>query len=193
MFHTVTAIVLISAYAFANKKMNKFLQVFLILIVFMTVTWTNIPQRALEILVSLVPKYTWYLDSKFVGNARTSYGLLGPIIKTSIVITLLLFKDQIIEKFPMANIHLNLLFLYQISYLFKLDIAIFGRIEHIFIFSLIISLVFFLKTIQKNLRPIAISLLMGFYFLMFMRYITNGTVNIDNSVHVSPYQTIFSR
>ena len=193
MFHSVTAVVLLLSYFYANRKINKFVQIAVLVIVFGLVSWTNLPQKVLTLLITLTPKYSWYLESQFIQEAKTSFGLLGPLIKTGIVISVLLFKEKIINKYPIANIHLNLLFLYEVFYLFKLDIQIFGRLEHVFIFSLIISLVFFMKTVQKQSRVIAIVIILVFYYFLFIRYIANGTIDKDNSVYISPYQTIFSR
>lgn len=193
LFHSITAIMLVVLYPIINKRTNEYFLIATIVFLFYIILNTEIPQQLLFLSVELFPRYIWYLESEFSHEAQVSFGIVGPLIKTFIVITILLFKDKIVTKFPNANVHLNFLFVYEISYLFHLKIQIFGRVEHIFIFSLIISLVFFINTIHKKLRFLVIFIVLLFYYFMFIRYITNGTLEIENTVHISPYQTIFSR
>ena len=190
MFHLITGLLLLLIYPIVNKKINKFFSMFVILFLFLAIQFTNIADQLFKMVASLIPQYAWYLNSKFAAEATTSYGLVGPLIKVSITLLVMFFKDEIVRKFEYANIALNMYLFYIISYIFHLKISIFGRVEHIFIFSVILSLTYFIKTFDKRGRVIIIFLIGLFYYLMFMRYIANGTRAVDNAVYVNPYQTV---
>ncbi len=190
MFHLITAVLLLIIYPIINKRINKYVTIFLVISFFILIQFTNIAKLLLSLVGNLAPQYAWYVNSAFAEEARTSNGLLGPIIKISIAILILFFKDKIIEKYQYANIVLNMYLFYTISYIFHLKISIFGRVEHVFIFSMVLSIVYFLKTFEVKGRVIIMYIILLFYYLMFMRYIVNGTLSVDNDVYVNPYQTV---
>jgi len=192
-FHLMTAITLLLLYPFVNKKFNKYTLMLIITIMFILIYYFNFSTKLMEFTGMLFPKYAWYLNSKYVLGASVSYGLAGPLIKISIILLIIFNKDSIIKKYPIANIYINFTVIYIISYILHLKMSIFGRVEHIFILYMILSLVFFLKIFKKKTRFIILTLIGLFYYLMFIRYIVNGTFETDNSVHIAPYQTIFNK
>ncbi len=193
LFHFITGFLFLLAYPLAKVKVHKSLAIATIIILFFLVQYTNISQMVMIKVTEVFPRYAWYADSQFVAGGKTAYGLLGPLIKVSIVIFILLFKDKIIKKNPKANLALNLLVIYILGYIFNLQVSIFSRIEHVFIFSLILSVIYFINTFTKEMKMFLMVGLLSFYYMMFMRYITNGTLEVDNAVYVNPYQTILSK
>ncbi len=189
-FHFITGLLLLAIYPLGKVKINKVFSIAMIIALFFIVQYTGISQILLTKVGALFPKYAWYINSQFSGGAKTAYGLLGPLIKVSIVIFILLFKDRIVRKNPKANLVLNLLMLYIIGYIFNLKVSIFTRVEHIFIFSIVLSIVYFINTFSKQMKLFLMVGLLSFYYMMFMRYIANGTLEVDNDAYINPYQTI---
>lgn len=192
-FHLMTAIVLLLIYPFANKNINKYVLILIISIMFIIIYYLDFATKIMEFTAILFPKYAWYIQSKYILGASTSYGLLGPLIKISIILLIIFHKDKVIKKYPIANLYINFTVLYIVSYILHLKMSLFGRVEHIFVLYMILSMVYFLKTFKKNSRFVMLVLMGLFYYFMFIRYIANGTINIDNSVHIAPYQTIFQK
>ena len=190
MFHLITAVLLLIIYPIVDRKINKNITIFLVIFFFFMIQFTNIAQSLLALVGNLVPQYAWYVNSVFIEEATTSNGLVGPLIKVSIAILIFFSKDKVIEKYQYANIALNMYLLYIIAYIFHLKISIFGRVEHVFIFSMVLSIVYFLKSFEVKGRVIVMYVILLFYYLMFIRYIANGTLSVDNDVYVNPYQTV---
>jgi hypothetical protein len=191
MFHLSTALILLVMYPFANIKTNKIILIVIIIAFFIMVKFTNISAKVLEFGAMLIPKYKWYLASQHLVVAKAGLGISGTIIKISIPITIIFFKDEIINKYAEANVLINFYFLYTIFYLLHTQMSLFGRLEDIFIFSAILSIVYFSKTFEIKGRVIILFIIGLFYYLMFMRYIATGTAGADNGgVYVNPYQTV---
>ena len=193
MFHIMTALLLLIIYPIANKRFNKFLLMAIVFFSTILVFSTNFLHNIVESIVLLFPKYAWYLNSKYMLPANTSAGLAGPLIKIVIGLMVIFFKDKIILKYPEANITINLYVLFLLGSVFRLDIAIFNRMEEAYMLYFILSIGYFLKTFDTVSRIIIMYLILLFYYLMFNRYIVIATVDIDNGAHVRPYETIFDR
>jgi len=190
-FHLVTAFLFLMAYPLVKIKLHKYISIFLVIGLFIAIQFTHIAENIFAFGASIFPKYAWYLNSmQYASMAKTSFGLFGPIIKISIVLPILFFQDKIIKKFQKSKVMINFALLYIISYIFHLKISIFGRVEHAFVFTYIIVMVYFVYTFHKYSRAFMIFFMGLFYYLMFMRYIVNGTLEIDNDVYVNPYQTV---
>ena len=191
MFHLSTALILLIMYPFANMRTNRIVLIITIILFLIMVQLTNITERILEFGAMLIPKYKWYLTSSHLVSAKTGLGIGGTLIKISIPITIIFFKDKIINRYPEANVLINFYFLYTIFYLLHTKMSLFGRLEDIFIFSAILSIVYFSKTFEIKGRVIILFIIGLFYYLMFMRYIATGTKGADNGgVYVNPYQTV---
>jgi hypothetical protein len=191
LFHLVTAFLFLIAYPMIKIKLNKFVAIFAILTLFVAVQFTHIAEYIFSMTAAIFPKYAWYLNNmQYAGAAKTSFGLLGPIIKIVIALPIIYAQDNILKKFPNALPIINFSMLYIVSYIFHLKISIFGRVEHAFVFAYIIAIVYFVYTFRSYSRLFIISLIGLFYYLMFMRYIANGTLEIDNDVYINPYQTV---
>jgi hypothetical protein len=193
MFHITTALLLLIIYPIVNKKFNRFLLMGTIFFFTILVFSTNLLHSLVESIVLLFPKYAWYLNSKYMLPANTSAGLIGPLLKVIIGLIVIFFKDKIILKYPEANIVINLYVLFLLGSIFRLDIGIFNRMEETYMLYFILSIGYFLKTFNNVSRVIIMYIILLFYYLMFARYIHIATVEIDNGIHVRPYETILDR
>jgi len=192
LFHAATAFVFIILYPFIKINFNKYFLIIIIFIFYLIVKYTNFHLFILEGVFSIFPKYQWYLHSKYMQPAEISSGI-GIILKILIAMLVIFFKDKIIEKNQIANIVINLYVLYIISIILHLKIMIFGRVEHIFIFASIISLVYFFNILEGKIKYLFIILILSIYYLFFIKYIITGTKYIDNDIYINPYQTILER
>ena len=191
LFHLITAFLFLVSYPLVKIKLNKFISILIILGLFFVIQFTNIAGTVFSLAASIFPKYAWYLNNmEYAGVAKTSMGLLGPIIKILIILPIFYYQDKIIKKFPKSQVMINFSLLYIISYIFHLKISIFGRVEHSFVLVYIITMVYFVYTFHKYSRVFMVFFIGLFYYLMFMRYIINGTLEVDNDVYINPYQTI---
>jgi len=192
MFHLMISLLLLIIYPIANKKINKYILLIVVISIFIIVQYTNIAHSIVEVAVSLFPKYSWYLNSKYMLPAKTSAGLLGPLIKLFIGITIIYFKDKVINKYPEANVAINLYVISLLGSILLLDISIFSRLEAAYLLFFILSVSYFIKTFNKEVRIIPLILLSLFYYLMLMRYVDMGVANNNNGIFLRPYRTIFN-
>jgi len=192
MFHIMIALLLLIIYPIANKKTNRFFLIIVVIGTFIMVQFTDVAHSIVESVVMLFPKYSWYLNSKYMLPAGTSAGLLGPIIKIFIGLIVIFFKDKVIRKYPEANIAINLYVLALLGSILLLDISIFSRFEAAYMLFFILSIGYFIKTFDKNTRIVPLFLISLFYYLMLMRYVDMATADIDNGIYLRPYRTIFN-
>ena len=191
LFHLITAFLFLLAYPMVKIKLNKYISILIVLGLFFAIQFTHISESIFSLTATLFPRYAWYLNNiEYAGVAKTSMGLLGPIVKISIVLPIFYYQDSIIKKFSKAQVIINFTLLYIISYIFHLKISIFGRVEHAFVLAYIIAIVYFVYTFRSYTRLLIIYFIGLFYYLMFMRYIINGTLEVNNDVLINPYQTI---
>lgn len=189
-FHVITGVLLLILYPLLKLNIRSGFYITSIISIFIAIQYSSIGVLLFNYIGQLIPKYEWYINSQFSSEAETSFGLLGPLIKVSIAIFIFIFKNQITKTDKRKNVYFNLYFFYIISYIFHLKISIFGRVEHIFIFSQIIILTYFIYHFRKYTRLLIMIMLCSFFYLMFIRYITNGTLEVDNDVYINPYQSI---
>jgi hypothetical protein len=192
MFHVMISLLLLIIYPFANKKTNRFFLMMIIIILFLMVQVTDFAHSIIEGVVLLFPKYAWYLNSKYMLPAGTSAGLLGPIIKLTIGLIVIFFKEKVINKYSSANVTINLYILSLIGSILLLDVSIFSRLEIAYVFFFILSIVYFIKTFNKETRIFTLIIVSLFYYLILMRYVSMGTANIENGIYLKPYRTIFN-
>jgi transmembrane protein EpsG len=191
LFHLITAFLFLIAYPLVRIKLNKNIAIVAVVVLFFLVQFTPMAEKVFTIAATIFPKYEWYLNNmQYAGAAKTSFGLFGPLVKISIVLPIIYAQDHIVKKFPKALPVVNFAVLYIVSYIFHLKISIFGRVEHAFVFAYILAIVYFSLTFKKYSRILIIGMVGFFYYLMFIRYIANGTLDVDNDVYVNPYQTI---
>jgi len=192
LFHLITAVLLLVVYPFINKNINRFVLIFLIISFFILIKFTGITTSMMNVVAMLFPKYAWYINSKFMEPAAISSGL-GVMIKVSIALSVIFFKEKIKEKYSNADIVINLYVLYIISLIFHLKLSIFGRVEEVFIFASVLAVVYFINTFEKGSRVFVIFLIGLLQYIIFMKYIASGTLAVDNDIYVNPYQTILER
>jgi transmembrane protein EpsG len=192
MFHAITAVLLLIVYPFVNRDINKFFLIFFILITFFLVKFTGVVMGAMHLVAILFPKYGWYINSQFMEPAAVSSGL-GVILKISIALSVIFFKEKIVKRYKHANITINMYVFYIIFLIFHLKLSIFGRVEHAFVFYAIISITYFVNTFESRSKVIVGFIIGTLYYIIFMKYIATGTLEIDNDVYVNPYQTILER
>ncbi|MBN6709943.1 EpsG family protein [Haemophilus haemoglobinophilus] len=192
-FHTITGLLLLILYPFLTVNLRSWVYISIICILFVLMQYTAIGTLLFHYTGQIIPKYEWYLTSKFSTEAQTSFGLIGPLIKVSIALFIFFFKNKIVTEDKRLNVFFNLYFFYVISYIFHLKISIFGRVEHIFIFSQIMIMTYFIYYFKGYAKLIVMSGLCLFFYLMFIRYIANGTLDVDNDVYINPYQMIIFR
>ena len=189
-FHIATGVILFTTYFFANKKFNRFFLISLIILAFMVVQQGLLTKTATAVINVIAPAYSYYLSGRFGTSVEGSYGMVAPLIQALIAISVFYFKERIIEKYPMANIYINLYVLYIIFYFFRFEINIFNRLQYAFVYPFILSVVFFVKTFSSKGRGFIIFFLGFLYYLIFIRFIYNGDIKDIHSTHVRPYQTI---
>ena len=190
MFHLMISLLLLLIYPIANKSTNRYFLIALILISFAVVQFTDIAHSIIVTVISLFPKYTWYLNSEYMLPAKTSAGLLGPLIKIFIGLIVIFFKDKIIQKYPQANIAINLYVLALLGSILLLDISIFSRLEAAYMLFFILAIIYFIKTFDRRSRIIALVLIGLFYYMMLMRYVDMATADVDNGLYLRPYRTV---
>jgi len=191
-FHLASGFLLLITYFISNKNFNKYFLMLFMIFAYILVIYTGIIESMLNIVVSIFPKYAWYLQSEYMQPSSIGSGL-GILFKIFIALIVIFFKDKIGTKYPESNIVINLYVLYILFLIFRMKIMIFGRMEHMFIVSYIFSVVYFLNTFKKMSKIFVSIIILSIYYLIFMKYIITGTKDIDNSVHISPYQTILER
>jgi hypothetical protein len=191
-FHLITAVLLLIVYPLVNRNINRFILIGTILTLFVIVKMTNITMSVMNLVVIIFPKYAWYINSEYIEPAAVSSGL-GVILKISIALSVVFFKDRIVEKYKQANVAINMYVLYIIALIFHLKLSIMGRVEHTFVFFSFLSILYFINTFEKRGRVIVIFVIGLLYYIIFIKYIATGTKYIDNDVYVNPYQTVLFR
>ena len=191
-FHLITAVLLLIVYPLVNRNINRFILIGIIITLFFLIKFTNITMSVMNLVVALFPKYAWYINSQFMEPAAVSSGL-GVILKISIALSVIFFKDKIVKKYKQANITINMYVLYIIALIFHLKLSIFGRVEQVFVFFSFLSVVYFMNSFEKKSKVIVMIIIGLLYYIIFMKYIATGTKDIDNDVYINPYQTILDR
>jgi hypothetical protein len=190
-FHVIAALLLL-IYPLVNKNINRFILIGIIIGLFFIVKFTHITMSIMNFATLLFPKYTWYINSRFMEPAAVSSGL-GVILKISIALSIIFFKDKIVKKYKQANIAINMHVLYIVALIFHLKLSVFGRVEHAFVIFTFLSVVYFINTFEKKGRVIVLLIIGLLYYIIFMKYIVTGTKDIDNDVYINPYQIILDR
>jgi hypothetical protein len=189
-FHLATGVILFTTYFFANKKINRFVLIFIIMLAFIIVQQGLLTKGATTVINVIAPAYSYYLSGRFGASVEGSYGMVAPLMQALIAISVIFFRERIIEKYPIANIYINLYVLYIVFYFFRFEINIFNRLQYAFVYPFILSLVYFSKTFHAKGRVFILLLLGLLYYMIFLRFIYNGDINDEHSTHVRPYQTI---
>ncbi len=193
LFHFVTGAIFLLVYPLANKKYNRWLMLSMLGILFFVVMKTDIILSTTKDIAGQLPMYySIYANSKYMEAANYSSGL-GVLAKLMIGVVIIFYKDAIVKKFTIANIIVNLYFLFLLCMILHIDVIIIRRIEHMFIFFQVLAITYFVLTIDKKSR-IFVSMVIGLLFLaMFNLYIKTGTLESGNSVYISPYQSILDK
>ncbi|MBE2895833.1 EpsG family protein [Pasteurellaceae bacterium HPA106] len=192
-FHIATAFVLLLCYPIYKINLKPIIYVIFIILAYLFLNVFHVIDHVFNLFFLIFPKYRWYAESQFTGKAISYSGVIGPVIKITIACAIFMFKEKITTRFSDGLIHINFYFLYTICYVFHLNMSIFGRVEHIFIYSSIFVIPMFLSVItKKNVRFLSYIIILSFYLFLYVRYVNNGTKEVDNDVYINPYQTIFS-
>jgi hypothetical protein len=189
-FHFPTGVVLFTTYFFANMKTNRFFLIIVVLIAFLIMQQGLLNKLVYHVINTIAPAYSHYLMGHFAEPIESSLGVIAPLIQLFVAISIFFFKERIIEQYPKANIVINLYVLYIVFYLFKFEINIFNRVQYMFVFSFILSLVFFIKTFHIKGRGFILFFVGLLYYLIFLKTIYNGDIYKDKGTKLRPYQTI---
>lgn len=189
-FHLMSGLLWLIVYPFLRVNLNRFVYIGLLLTTYLSVEYFHIIDILFDIAISMFPKYEWYLESTFMKEATTS-GVLGPAIKLTIAMGIFLAKNRMQSRDGDSVIIINLFFLYVIGYILHLQVSILGRVEHVFVFSSILIIPYFLEIFEKKSRFFVLLFFVLFYGMLFLRYIYNGTIEVDNDIYINPYQTIW--
>jgi len=186
-FHLIAGFLLLIVYPFINRKYNKYILLCFIILFFVIFRFTNLHEILLLNIGALFPKYEWYLHSKYMQPSQISSGF-GMMLKVFIALLVVFYKDKIVKKYQQANIMINMYMIYIFFMLLRLKIMIFGRVEHIFIYSQIFVIVYFINIFKFRSKILVSTLILGIYFVIYLKYISTGTNKEDN--FINPYQTI---
>jgi len=188
--HFPSGMILFSMYFFANMKINRFFLMAIVISSFFIVQQSLLSKAALAVIETIAPAYAYYLNGKFGTSVENIYGLFAPLVQAMIALIIFFFKEKIIKQYPRANIVINMYVFYVVFYFFRFEINIFSRLQYIFVYPFIFSLVYFIKTFHKKGRGFILFFLGLLYYLIFIRYIYNGHIDNLEGTHVRPYQTI---
>ncbi len=190
LFHFPTAMILFFIYFIGNIRLNRFVMIAIVVVVFVAVEQHLIADY-LKLFMSIFPSdYIDYLDGKFGSSNYSRYGMLMPFLQSLLSIIVFYNKDRVTAIYPQANILINLYLLYELFYLLHFEITIFNRLQYMFVFAFIISLLYFILSFNSRRRVIVLYILSLSYFLIFLRFIHNGSTTKVDSTHINPYKNI---
>ncbi len=192
LFHLGTGFILLLVYPIVLKEYNRWLMLIFLFSIYFIVINTNILFDTMILFVSFFPKYAWYLNSKYMEVASISSGL-GILSKLGVGAIILFLKNMICDKYKNANVIINLYFIYLIFIILHMEIIVLRRIEHMFIFSQVLALIYFVLALRERDRLFVLPIIFIFFLAMFNKYIATGTLEINNDIYINPYQTILNK
>ncbi len=188
-FHTLSGFIFLISYPIIIRQYNRWLLLGILSAIYLIVVKTDIIFNIMSFTVSLFPKYSWYLNSEYMeGEALTSG--LGILAKFLLGMTVIFFKDTIINRYKNANPYINLYVLHLIFLILHIKIKVFSRVEFMFVYSQMVIIGYFILSMKKETKVLATIVIGIFFLILFNKYIAAGVRSPHNHIYVNPYQNI---
>lgn len=196
MIHFGTGLITMVFAPIMKFRLNKKILIFLLIILSVIILKTNFVYTILKLIASLIPKYSWYLTSKYVYTESVNSGL-GVFLRVFVISLIIYSKDTLENKYSkeFINFIINGLFFYTVFYLLSVKIHIFGRVQTVFEIYFIYATSFFIYSIKSiYARLIVAILILGAYLYFNIVAIGKNVKTTDNTgTGINPYTTIFDK